>query len=99
MWKILEIQAAGELITAARYFCTEAKGDNTVETEGWWHFAEPKLTIPFADVTEEMVVQWVTDAIGKEVKTRLEEQLATLEKQNKVIAPWLPQVFTPDLKG
>ena len=97
MWKILEIQAKGELITAARYFCTEAKGDNTVETEGWWHFAEPKLTIPFANVTEEMVIQWVTDAIGKEVKTRLDEQLATLEKQNKVIAPWLPQVFIPEV--
>lgn len=99
MWKILEIKADGELITAARYFCSEVKGDHTVETEGWWHFAEPKLTIPFADVVEETVIEWVTDAIGAQVKARLDEQLATLESQKKVIAPWLPQVFTPDLEG
>lgn len=97
MWKILEIQAEDDLITSARYFCKESKGNNTVETEGWCHFAQPKLTTPFANVNEEMVIQWVTDAIGEKVKTRLEEQLATLEKQNKIIAPWLPQVFTPEL--
>jgi hypothetical protein len=97
MWKILEIQADGDLITSARYFCTEVKGDNTVETEGWWKFAEPALNVPFADVTEEMVVKWVTDDIGVQVKTRLDEQLATLESQKTVVAPWLPQVFTPNI--
>jgi len=97
MWKILEIQANGDLITSARYFCTEVKGDNTVETEGWWKFAEPLLNIPFADVTEEMVVKWVTDDIGAQVKTRLDEQLAVLENQNTVVVPWLPQVFTPNI--
>jgi hypothetical protein len=97
MWKILEIKADGDLITAARYFCAESMGDNTVETEGWWHFAEPKLTIPFAEVSEELVVGWVTDAIGKQVKARLSEQLATLESQKSVVAPWLPQVFTPSI--
>lgn len=97
MWKILEIQADGDLITGARYFCTEAKGDNTVETEGWWKFAEPVLNVPFADVTEEMVIKWVTDDIGAQVKTRLDEQLATMENQKTVVAPWLPQVFTPSI--
>jgi hypothetical protein len=97
MWKILEIQADGDLITGARYFCTQVKGDNTVETEGWWKFAEPFLNIPFADVTEEMVVKWVTDDIGAQVKTRLDEQLATLENKKTVVAPWLPQVFTPNI--
>lgn len=97
MWKILEIKADGDLITAARYFCAEAKGDNTVETEGWWHFAEPKLTIPFAEVTEELVVGWVKDVIGEQVKARLDQQLQTLESQKAVVAPWLPQVFTPSI--
>ena len=44
MWKILEIQADGDLITGARYFCSK----NGVETEGWWNFAEPALNTPFA---------------------------------------------------
>ena len=97
MWKILEIKADGELITAARYFCAESKGDSLAETEGWWQFAEPKLTIPFVEVTEEIVVKWVTDAIGKQVQSRLNEQLEALEKQKTVVAPWLPQVFTPEI--
>ena len=97
MWKILELQADNELIIAARYFCSETKDKNTVETEGWWKFAEPKLNIPFADVTEEMVIKWVTDDIGLQIKTRLNEQLAALESQKTVVAPWLPQVFTPNI--
>jgi hypothetical protein len=91
MWKILEIQADGDLITGARYFCAK----NGVETEGWWKFAEPVLTIPFADVTEEIVIAWVTRDIGLQVQERLDEQAATVAKT--VVAPWLPQVFTPSI--
>jgi hypothetical protein len=91
MWKILEIQADGDLITGARYFCSK----NGVETEGWWNFAEPVLTVPFADVTEEMVIGWIIDCIGQQVEGRLDEQLAALESQKTVVAPWLPQTFTP----
>jgi hypothetical protein len=91
MWKILEIQADGDLITGARYFCTK----NGVETEGWWNFAEPVLNIPFADVTEEMVVNWVKKDIGPQVEARLDEQASTVAKT--VVAPWLPQVFTPSI--
>jgi hypothetical protein len=91
MWKILEIQADGDLITGARYFCVK----NGVETEGWWNFAEPVLTTPFADVTEEMVIDWVKRDIGAQVEARLDEQAAVTQKT--VVAPWLPQVFTPSI--
>jgi hypothetical protein len=91
MWKILDIQADGDLITGARYFCSKSG----VDTEGWWQFAEPVLTTPFADVTEDMVVGWVTRDIGTQVEARLDEQAATASKT--VVAPWLPQVFTPSI--
>jgi hypothetical protein len=91
MWKILEIQADGDLITGARYFCAKSG----VETEGSWRFAEPVLTTPFADVTEEMVIGWVTRDIGAQVESRLDEQAASAPKT--VVAPWLPQVFTPSI--
>ncbi len=91
MWKILEIQADGDLITGARYFCSKSG----VDTEGWWQFAEPVLNIPFADVTEEIVIAWVTRDIGVQVQARLDEQAATASKT--VVAPWLPQVFTPSI--
>jgi hypothetical protein len=91
MWKILDIQADGDLITGARYFCVKSG----VETEGWWKFAEPVLTVPFADVTEEIVIGWVTRDIGAQVEARLDEQAALTPKT--VVAPWLPQVFTPSI--
>ena len=91
MWKILEIQANGDLITGARYFCAK----NKIETEGWWQFDEPVLNIPFADVTEEIVIAWVTRDIGVQVEARLDEQAAITQKI--VTAPWLPQVFTPSI--
>jgi hypothetical protein len=91
MWKILEIQADGDLITGARYFCAK----NGVGTEGWWKFAEPKLTVPFADVTEDIVIGWVITDIGAQVEARLDEQAAAT--QRVVVAPWLPQVFTPSI--
>jgi len=91
MWKILEIQADGELITGARYFCSK----NGLETEGWWNFAEPVLIVPFPDVTEDIVIGWVTADIGAQVEARLEEQAAAT--QRVVVAPWLPQVFTPSI--
>ena len=91
MWKILDIEANGDLITGARYFCAK----NEVETEGWWRFHEPVLTVPFAEVTEEMVIGWVTRDIGAQVEARLDEQANSVVKT--VVAPWLPQVFTPSI--
>ena len=95
-WKILDIQADGEIITSARYHATLTNGDLSVETEGHCYFNEPIAKTPYAEVTEEMVAEWVeNETVG--VKSRLEEQLETLKKQKQVIAPWLPQTFTPKI--
>lgn len=115
-WKILDIEADDGLITKARYLVTAKNNVTEVSTEGWWHFKQPVLVIPFADVKEEDVIGWI-DAQASEptssididgtvrtnnqhqITARLEEQLALLTEQagKKVIAPWLPQVFTPEL--
>jgi hypothetical protein len=95
-WKILGIDADGELITQARYFATATENDFVVETEGNWYFPEPKLTTAFADVTEELILSWIDKT---SIETRLAEQLASLKKQKVTVAPWLPQTFTLDLKG
>ena len=89
-WLIKEVYAKDGLITKAKYHCVE----QTVETEGYWTFLDPKLNIPFADVTEEMVIAWVDAEIGATIKARLDEQLQT---QMPVVAPWLPQTFTPNI--
>lgn len=99
-WKILEIYADGEAITSAKYLCSVQDGDNTVETEGYWSFPEAKAVIPFSEVTEEMIAKWIEDSSivdGKNIiKLRLQEQLESLSKK-PVPAPWMPQVFTPNI--
>ena len=95
-WKILGIEANGELITQARYFAAASENKLVVETEGNWYFLEPKLSVPFADVTEEMIISWI-DKTG--VEKRLTEQMAALKAQKVTVLPWLPQTFTPDLEG
>jgi hypothetical protein len=98
-WKILDIYADNGSITSAKYLCSVSDGDNTVETEGYWSFPEGG-SVPFEQVTEEMIAKWIEDSSvvdGKNViKSRLVEQLESLSNK-PVPAPWMPQTFTPDL--
>ena len=101
-WKILEISADGELITHAKYHVTAINEDgDKVETEGNWWFEGKELSKPFNEVTESDVAKWVekeTTQFGENIiKSRLEEQLASLRGNRVVVAPWLPQIFTPNL--
>ena len=100
IWKILEISAENELIIHAKYNVSVQNEDIFVETEGNWWFSNPTLKVPFSDVTEEMVASWIEQETMKDginlIKSRLEEQLKELNKAQSVIAPWLPQVFTPN---
>lgn len=97
MWKILGIKADGDLITQAKYFVSH----QGVETEGYWTFREPKLTVPFADVTEEMIVAWIqaetTEGKVNMIEQRLADQAAALAKECETPLPWMPQVFTPEI--
>lgn len=96
-WKIISIQAKDGLITEAKYYVIAKDGDYSVETEGHWPFGDPVLRIPFADVTEEMVIGWIKEEsiqFGKNIiESRLTEQLEAL-KTPKVLPPWVPQVFS-----
>jgi hypothetical protein len=99
-WKILEVYADDGLITSVKYLCSAVDGDKTVDTEGYWTFQERSMVTPFSDVTEDMIAKWIEDSSivdGKNIiKSRLVEQLESLQKQ-PVPAPWMPQVFTPNL--
>ena len=99
-WKIHDIDATDGLITNVKYSVVAREIDIVVETEGNWSFGDPVLRKPFSDVTEDDVIAWVkADSVRESkniIESRLEEQVIALEKQ-KVIPPWLPQVFTPNL--
>ena len=96
-WKISEIYGDGELITHVRYHAS-VTDEHTVETEGHRYFNEPQLKIPFADVTEEMLISWVIAEATKDgvntIEARLREQLKALSGEKKMVAPWMPQIIT-----
>lgn len=97
-WQILDIYANGDLITSVRYSCSHSDDQNTVETEGNWFFNEPVLNVPLNQVTEEMIVGWIVKETTQDgintIKSRLEEQLASLSQTRTVYPPWKPKVFT-----
>ena len=101
-WEIRSISAKDEVIKSAYYYCKLSQDGIEVETEGNWKFRDTEGDmIPYGEVTQQMVIDWINqEAIrdGKNLITsRLEEQLAALQDQTPVVAPWLPQVYTPKI--
>ena len=100
-WTIFDLSAENEVITHAKYHLSLSNGENTVETEGNWYFKDPENKVSFSQVTEEIVAEWIEKEAMKDgvcvIKSRLEEQLALLEKSKSVVPPWKPQVFTPNI--
>lgn len=99
-WKITDIQAEDGRITSAKYYVLAEEDKYSVDTEGNWSF-DGEMIVPFAEVTEEMVVSWIEESSMRDgqcvIKSRLDEQLQNLADRKPVAAPWMPQVFTPDL--
>jgi ribosome-associated translation inhibitor RaiA len=100
-WSILDISAKDGLITHAKYKVELSDQDQIVETEGNWWFQGTEIKVPFDQVTEEMVASWIEQETMKDgvnlIKSRLEEQLNAIKNRKTVVAPWLPQVFTPNI--
>ena len=97
-WKILKIFSKNELITGVKY---KLIGDNQtiiIESEGTYNFQDPVLILPFRDVTEAIVIDWLeteTMVDGQShIKSGIEKQFNALEYV-EVVAPWLPQVYNP----
>jgi len=100
-WKITDTTSESGVITSAKYFVTAQDGDVKVEAEGYWYFDCPTEKVPFDKVTEEMVAKWIEDEAvtdGKcHITERLLEQLEELKKPKSAPAPWMPQVFKPEI--
>ena len=100
-WKILEVFAKDEVITGAKYHLIGTEDDISVETEGNWYFDCPTAKVPYLEVTEDMICQWIeADAVrdGKNhIKMGIENQVEALKSHKPVPAPWMPQVFKPEI--
>ena len=100
-WKITQISAEDGVITHAHYVCKLIQEPYTVETEGNYYFNEPAEKVPFLEVTEELMAQWlekeaIRDGVNHIVEN-VKKQIEALKSHKATPAPWLPQIFKPEI--
>jgi len=100
-WKLVEITAENDLITHAYYHVSATDGENTVETEGNHYFKGNEIKVPYAEVREKTILDWINDETTidevSSIKSRLDAQLLELKKDKKVGFPWLANTFKPNI--
>ena len=97
-WTILEVSSEEGLITHAKYHVVASDETNSVETEGNWYFSDKIIKIPYEDVTEQDIIEWVEKETTQDgnnlIKSNLDKQLEALKSQTETQLPWI-QTFTP----
>ena len=94
-WKILELTEKDGKVGAVKYRCELSSGDHLVATEGNWTF---RTSYDYSkDLSEHQVAHWLEmDTQEGErhlIKTRLDEQLASLENAENRDPPWKVETF------
>ena len=95
-WAIanLERETADGFVFTAHYTVNAADGTYTSGAYGSIGFQRPDDLIPFAELTEEQVVQWVQEALGgdekvAEIEAALQAQLDEQHAPTKAAGvPW-----------
>jgi hypothetical protein len=97
-WKILELFANDNELIAVKYLLLGSEGTNTVESEGKHIFSDGIVNKPLAEIVESDIVQWLekdtTQGDVNPIKLAVENQLKTLNTEQKVDFPWLAGTFT-----
>jgi len=95
-WKIIKISANEGLITHAFYKVIANNGDFSVNVEGNHWFSDQTIKIPFDDVKEQDIIDWIRleTSVGEDnlIELDLKNQLEALKLQ-EVDLPWLPKKF------
>lgn len=78
-WKIanLEREAQDGFVFTAHYTIDVEDGTYRAGAYGSIGFERPENLIPFADLTEEQVIDWVKEALGSEKVVEIGEALLT----------------------
>lgn len=99
-WKITDITVDNDALIAAHYFVSLSDDKNTVETQGEWIFLEPRNKVPFNELEERFIVQWIEEEASKDgsniIKSNLEQQLKALNS-DKSSLPWVKPTFKPNI--
>lgn len=97
-WKFLDLFANDDQLIAVRYLLSGTDGTNKVESEGNHTFNNGIANKSLDQIVESDLIQWLekdtmVDGINP-IKLALENQLITLNGQQKVDFPWLAGTFT-----
>lgn len=89
----LERETADGFVFVCHYTIAANDGTYSSSAYGSIGFERPDNLIPFADLTEELVVGWVKEALGgdekvAEIEAALQKQLD--EQHSPTVAPGLP---------
>ena len=99
-WKITDITVENDALIAAHYFASLSDDQNTVETQGEWIFLEPRNKVPFNELEERFIVQWIEEEASKDgsniIKSNLEQQLKALNSEKSSL-PWVKPTFKPNI--
>ena len=98
LWKILEVTSINEVLTHVSYRITATDTINSVISEGNYFFNEKQINIPFSELKESNITQWIDnettiDGVSK-IKSNLDNQLAILNTSSKKDLPWLADTYT-----
>lgn len=88
----MDRQANNGFVSTVHYRAMATEGEYTVDTYGTVGYTHESdgTYIPYADLTEEDVISWVQDSLGKEVvEERLQTQINALKAPTqKSGLPW-----------
>jgi hypothetical protein len=89
----LERETADGFVFVCHYTIAANDGTYASSAYGSIGFERPENLIPYADLTEELVIGWVKEALGgdekvTEIEAALQKQLD--EQHNPTVAPGLP---------
>ena len=71
----LERETADGFVYTAHYTVSAKSAAYSASAYGSIGFERPEDLVPYSDITEEMVVQWVKDALTEEKVDQIEEAL------------------------
>jgi len=99
-WKITDLSIENDALIAAHYFASLSDGQNTVETQGEWTFSEIRNKVPFNELEERYIIQWIEEEASKDgsniIKSNLEQQLKALNSEKSSL-PWVKPTFKPNI--
>ena len=89
-WKILNLFAEAK---GVKFLVSITDGNKTIEQEGNYWFPEGKVNLPFEQIKEQNLIDWIDkDAI----ESNLQAQLQAMDSDKKIEFPWLADTFTPN---